>query len=1050
MNALKSSVVLAMAAATAVAAEPFGWSVAENPEVNSVNREPARAVSFPSAGNVLSLDGDWRYHWCGEPSQRLAAFMRTDFDDSEWETIAVPSCVELKGYGVPHYTNVTYPFKKAPPKILDYASGKPDYNPVSLYRRTFSVPETWRGKRVFLRFDGADSCAAVWLNGKFVGYSEDSKLPAEFDISSCLAASGENLLCVEVRRWCDGSYLEDQDFFRFSGLFRGVSVFAVPANGIRDFVFTTKPDADWKTWTAALSVETYAPSAVTAALYGADGTKVGDLRPVAQSAQTATFDLRVASPRLWSAETPDLYALEIRSGDDRRVCKVGFRHVETRGNVLFFNGKPIKFKGVNRHEASPDGGRTVTEAEMLQDILLMKRANVDTVRTSHYPNCPRWYELCDEYGIYVLAEANVEAHGMGYRKEALGRQREWSAAIVERNARNVVNYRNHPCVFGWSLGNEAGPGEAFEEAYAQVRRLDPTRPVHYESGGRDYPSGTGRPFCDIDSIMYPTPDYVRERGEWGEGKRPEAPLFRGQKLIQQADHPHFVCEYAHSMGNSPGNLKEYWEAFYSSPVNCGGCVWDWVDQAIWKYTDRVLPDGTRERYLAYGGDFDEQPNTGPFCCNGLIAADRQPSAKLAEVAFVHRNLVVTGTVGPDGVPSLVLENRFLFTAADAFAGRYELLEDGVRIDGGTFEVPSVAPLSRAPLALPRLAKPSREDAECFLNVDFVLKADARWAKKGHAVARNQVGWGVRRDPTLAAVSPEAGMVRIEEDAESVVVRAGATEAVFARRTGTLSKLTMKGKRILEDVAGVVAGPRLTMMRAPVDNDRKKYAQPMFAAGFTQLRYHPKPLKAEKVGEEGVVKTRVTVNAAKSGGFDHASTWRFGKDGSFVIEHEIAPFGTVPELPRLGVTWRLDGSLSEVGYYGRGPHENYVDRCESAFFGVWRDTVDGMFVDYMRPQDNGRRCDVRWVTLADGAGRGLRFAGSRPLHLGLSRYTWEDLYFARHQSGDERRYAPLRPHDAVFLDLDVGESGFGDFSALPLAPYRFAVEPKKWRVRVQPL
>ena len=1036
---------VALSALGATAAGAFDWKVAEDPSVSEIGRERARADSLPAEAYVLSLDGAWRFAWCGEPRQRPVDFSRAGFDDSDWQTIDVPSCVEMRGYGVPHYTNVTYPHKKAPPRILDAKTGEATYNPVSCYRRRFTVPASWRNRRVFLRFEGADSCAAVWLNGTFVGYGEDAKLPSEFDVTDALAAPDvPNVLCVEVRRWCDGSYLEDQDMFRFSGLFRRVKLFAVPRDGLRDFaVTTTAADADYRDWTVSLAVSCYGQGVARASLFDAAGAKVGDF-----AGAGTNLSLRLASPRLWSAEDPYLYTLVIRTAGadaDVRTARVGVRQVETRGNVLLFNGRPIKLHGVNRHEASPDGGRTLTDEEMLRDLLLMKRHNIDTVRLSHYPNDPRWYDLCDRYGLYVMAEANVESHGMGYGKEGLGRNPAWRTSIVERNVRNVLNYRNHACVFCWSLGNEAGPGENFEDAYAAVKALDPTRPVHYESGGRSFASGRGLPFCDIDSIMYPTPDYIRARGAWGEGKIAEPPLFRGQKVIQDRRHPHFVCEFAHAMGNSPGHLAEYWEAFEASPVHCGGCIWDWVDQAVWKSTDRVLADGTRERYLAYGGDFDEWPNSGPFCCNGLIGPTRDVTPKLLEAAYVLRPLVVTKTAAG----KLELWNRHLFTAADAYGGRWELLEDGAVVRRGTFAVPRVAPLARGELVLACGDLAPVAGHERFLNVTFETRADSAWAPRGHVVSRNQIPLGGTLAPAPARAAE--GEVAVVEDAARVRITAGETVATFARATGTLASLVCGGVTYLRDEAGVVAGPRLTVMRAPVDNDRKKFAAPAFDSGLTQLRYHAKPYRLTRAADGSVTLTsRVTVNGAKSGGFRHEASWTFRPDGSFAVAHDVEPFGTVPDLPRLGITWRLDGSLTNVCYYGRGPHENYVDRKASAFFGIWRETVDGLFEPYVRPQDNGRRSDVRWVELTDAEGRGLRFAGSVPLYLGASRYTWEDLYFARHQLGDERRFAPLRPHRAVFLELDVGENGFGDFSSLPLPEYLFTTGPKRWCVEVRPL
>ena len=1070
----------ALAAGTVVFAAP----PEEDPQVNEINRLPARTYSMPLASVeeaftsdeptskwVMSLNGFWRFHWCGEPAQKPKGFERTDFDDSDWQTIDVPSCVEMRGYGVPHYTNVTYPFKKDPPIIRDFTSGATNYNPVSSYRRTFAVPSDWKGRRVILRFDGIDSAAYVWLNGKFVGYTEDARLPAEFDITEHLNVSTSqppNVLCVQVLRWCDGSYLEDQDMFRMSGLFRDVSLFAVPTNGVKDFRVDTDVDFGHRGGTQLVAsasvrveVETYDDAPVTAALYDADYHLVANFMPENSSTlHLSPFTLHLSSPRLWSAEDPYLYTLVVKAGDDVRACKVGVRKVEIRGNVLYFNGKPMKLRGVNRHETTPEDGHVVTMASMVKDVLLMKQHNIDAVRTSHYPNHHTWYALCDRYGIYVMAEANVESHGMGFKKEGIGRQPQWVKPIVERNARNVQNYRNHPCVFCWSLGNEAGPGEAFEEAYAEVKRLDPSRPVHYESGGRDYASGTGRPFCDIDSIMYPSPDYVRERGEWGEGKRPEAPLFRGNKLIQDARHPHIVCEYAHAMGNSPGNLKEYWEAFWSSPVNCGGFVWDWVDQGIWKYTDRILPDGTRDRYIAYGGDFDEHPNSGPFCCNGLVGVQREPTPKLMEVAHVHRPLVVTSADAATGEAELW--NRCAFTRADAFAGAWELLADGVRVDGGALAVPPVEPLARGRLALPKPKVDVKPGVEYFYNVTFSLKADAPWAKAGHVVARNQMGWGGSQFTATAAdaqqrVPPVADAINcvppgVAETGEAVTVKFADGEAVFSRASGTLSKLVMGGKLLLQDRMGVVAGPRLTVVRAFVDNDRFKYGKAAFDGGMTQLRYHAKPYRVAKDADGSVtVMARVTVNGAKSGGFEHVAEWTFRPSGRIAVKHDVTPFGALPALTRLGMTWRLEPSLENVAYYGRGPWENYVDRREGSLFGVWKTTVKDMFVDYMRPQDNGYRCDVRWVALTDSDGKGVRFTGSDPLFVQASHYLWEDLYFARHQLGDERRRAPLVPHDATFLNLDLRQSGFGDFNrnVLPMEKYRFNAQHETWTVELTP-
>ena len=1003
----------AFSSAVAAASVVSAWATAfQDPQVSAVSREPARCDSLPA--ETLSLDGVWKYCWHGELRQRVDGFEEASFDDSDWFDMPVPACVEMQGFGSPVYANVTYSFKKDPPRILNFTSGRDDYNPVSQYRRRFAVPSAWRGKRVFLRLEGADSCAAVWLNGRFVGASEDSCLPCEFDLTEKLC-EGEQTLAIEVRKWCDGSYLEDQDAIDFSGLFRSVKVFAVGATGIRDYKVETLPDAAYRNWRFRLSVETYGSGAVRATLFDADGRKVGE-----------GFDFAVAGARTWSAEDPYLYTLEMAAGDDVRRVKVGFRQCEVKGKTVLLNGQPIKFLGVNRHEASPTGGRTLTLDEMVADVRLMKRANMNTVRMSHYPNDPRFYDLCDEYGLYVMAEANVESHGMDFKKQGLGRDPRWHDAIVERNVRNVLNYRNHACVVMWSLGNESGPGENFEDAYLAVKALDPVRPVHYESCFRAYESGTGRCASDLDGTMYPSLKDVDARCRWGDGRMSDAeaatwqPLRRTSKLWgYDRKRPYFICEYAHAMGNSPGYLAEYVDLFHSSPVCAGACIWDWVDQAIWKETGRVLPDGAKERYLAYGGDWDDVPNDGPFCCNGLVGPDRKPTAKLAEAAWAYRKLVVTKN--DDG--SFALENRFGFTSADAFEGFWERVEDGVVVRRGTFAPPAVKPLARGTFRLPDEAAAHRSDRETFVNVGFRLKAATAWAEKGFVIARDQLhvagDWRAER---LACAAVSAGETSVVTNGDAVVVGSGAVRGVFACRAGALREIAVDGRRIMGET-------RLTVMRALTDNDivHNRF-RAMFNETLTQLKYHARPLRVERRGAAVVVTARTLVQGAKSGGFEHETRWRFG-GGCVRVDERVTPFGTVPKLPRIGTTARIEKAFAHVRYYGRGPEENAVDRARNQFLGVYEADVDALFVDYVRPQDNGRRGEVRFLDLTDGKGAGVRLTFEKPMGFGLSRYQWEDLYFARHRTKEVRMYAPLRPHGCLFLDLDAANAGAGDIGGM---------------------
>ncbi|MCQ2389072.1 MAG: DUF4981 domain-containing protein [Kiritimatiellae bacterium] len=1050
--------VLPCLAATCFAAEkadvPRGnW---ENPLVNAENRLPARAYSMPLASEKdaltdalepktpykMSLNGDWKFRWCGSPAQRVANFFEEDFDDSKWNTIDVPSCVELRGYGSPDYTNVNYPHAKKPPFIRDRQFGTDDYNPVSAYRRTFVVPSAWKGRRVVLRFDGVYSAYWVWVNGRKAGYAEDSKLPSEFDVTPFLR-EGSNLLCVETYRWCDGSYLEDQDMFRFGGIFRDVTLFAKPQKAIDDFAVKQKFSADY----ASCEVSVEAPEGCTAKLFDAAFGLVGEFAP--------GKPLTVSPARLWSAEDPYLYTLVLSNGEDVRSCKVGLKEVKVAGNKLLVNGRPVKFKGVNRHEVSLENGRTISEEEMLADVLLFKRHNINTVRTSHYPDHHAFYDLCDKYGVYVVAEANVEAHEMGYGKEGLGLQPEWKQSIVERNERHVRNYRNHPSICLWSLGNETGPGPNFIAARDAVRALDP-RPIHYERQNRD---------MDVDSTMYPTVEWLYNRGKQGEKPAQEIKPdedWTGSHTRHSDGKAFFMCEYAHAMGNAIGNFQEYWDAFYSSDSLAGGCIWDWVDQTVVKKTDLFDKKGKRISHLAYGGDGDMSPNDGPFCCNGVIRADRQVTPKLIEVAHVHRNLVVEKFDPATG--KATLWNRFGFTPANAYAGQWELVADGKVQKKGWFAVPAVAPLSRGELKLPVTAADCPKGAECFLNLAFTLKQDELWAKKGHAVAREQLVLQkpASEDGARFVARGAAGTLSVNEEDKTVTVKGKRIQAKFCRRSGTLCELEIDDVDVLEDEQGVVAGPQLTIARAFTDNDvwlrdGQHWSGPnvvgFYASGMSQLRYHADPLVVEAAedGASVTVKSVVTVTGAKSGGFTHEADYVVRGDGTIEIKNKVTPFGRLPQLPRLGLTWRLDDDLEQMAWYGRGPRENYADRKTGSFVGEWKSTVSAQYEPYVRPQECGGKADVRWVAFTDKKGRGVKFAGDRPFFAQALHYTWEDLEFARHRAGQQRIFKPLVPREETIFNFDVLQLGLGGASCgpRPMAKYTPETKVETWTTWVAP-
>lgn len=1052
------SVLMAIAAmvATVLGKEINDW---ENVSVNAINRLAGRTYSVPLAAESdaltdalevsspyeVSLNGDWKFNWVGDPKLRTKDFWRTDFDDSSWYTIDVPSCVEMRGYGIPWYTNSRYPHaNNSNPTntgfatIRDRQSGKADFNPVSSYRRTFMVPVDWAGRRVILRFDGVASAFYVWVNGRKVGYAEDSKLPSEFDITPYInqpnaqASALPNTLCVEVYKWCDGSYLEDQDMTRFSGIFRDVTLWSMPQGGIWDFAVRTSPLDGYENWILEVELE----GGDSASLYDAGYKKVGDLELHGGS----MFRLRI-KPNLWSAEKPYLYTLIVRKGDDIRMRRVGFKEVKVVGNTILVNGRKVKFKGVNRHEASPENGRTVTRADMLRDIELLKKYNFNTVRTAHYPDHRIWYDICDSYGIYLVAEANVEAQEPGYGSAGLGHFPEWEASIMERNLRHVAFYRNHPSVSIWSVGNETSHGDVFRHVIAAVRKADPSRPIHWERGNVD---------ADFDATMYLPLDWIERRGKYGDGLIDE--LEDSYADHQTAGRAFFFSEYAHAMGNSVGNYQEYWDVFHRYDSLTGGCIWDWIDQAVWKYTDKVDPKtGTRERYLSYGGDYDEQPNDGNFNCNGLIGPERNVSAKLVEVGHVHRNLVVTR--GADG--TLTLENRFGFTFADEFDGIWELVSDGHAVAHGTWEVPHLAPLSRCDITA-RIPAQAVPEQECFLNVSFVLKNRTPWAEKGWAIARNQVRLSGVASTSLPAIVTDSPTLR--EDAQGVTVRWGASKAKFLRKTGTLCDLTMNGRTVLKDpVNGIVAGPRLTWMRAFTDSDAELFRESVGyprslinPSGLTQPHFHVRALEVEG----NTVRAEVEITGAKSAGFRHTSVWRFEKGGGLRVESVVEPFGTMPDvLPRLGLSLKLDKTLDQVRWYGCGPRENYIDRCTGAFFGTWHMSVSELEESYVRPQDNGYRSFVRWAEFVDGNGLGVRFSASEPMFVQALAYGWEDMEFARHRRGERRIRSRVEPDDWTNLNLDIRQLGIGNGSCGPnptLPKYRFPIEKTSWTLRIEPV
>ena len=816
--------------ATLSAAAP-DW---ENEQVTAIHKEPARTFSLPFAGRdaavakdwrdssrVMSLNGDWKFRFSKKPEDRPEGFEKPSYDVSSWGGIKVPGNWQTQGHGVPIYTNQTYPFKRDEPRVTseppkDWTAYE-NRNEVGSYRRSFEIPADWKGGEVFIHFGGVESAFYLWVNGEKVGYSQDSYLPAEFRLTPYLKP-GENTLAVEVYRWSDGSYLEDQDFWRLSGIFRDVMLYQTPSTWLRDYAFTYQLADDFSS--AAFAVApvlknlTDKDSTVSAKLelLAPDGSvawqnTIASL-PVAAGAEAKlSIDGTLSSPILWSGETPELYTLVITTLDgtgkelEAQRHRVGFRKIGfSKEGEFLVNGKPVIFKGVNRHEHDPDTGRYVSDESMLNDVLLFKKFNINSVRTSHYPNHPRFLELCDRYGIYMLDEANIESHGYYYGEDSLSHPPKWKKAHVERVVDMFQRDKNHASVVIWSLGNEAGPGANFEAASATLRELDRSRPIQYER----FPDPS--PHDDMDSHMYAGVDWLNSVG------------------AQKSDRPIFICEYAHSMGNATGNLDEYVEAFETHKRLIGGCIWDWVDQGLRKKAPegQVSPDG-HDWFFAYGGDFGDKPNDGNFCCNGIINADHTPNAKTWQVKSSYQPAEFTFEEGV-----LTFRNELFHTTPDQ---RHELV---IRVEGNGREVfsktipaPAIQPWTSAEVKLPAFDFDRKPGVEYTLKVSLVLKEGTDWAEKGYEVAWRQFPLGGE----AKEFAMPAGKPAVDESDAAFSVKGDGFAAKIDRKTGALVSLKYGGREMIADGKGLLPN----FFRAPGDNDR--YASNSWAAAGLDKAEH---------------------------------------------------------------------------------------------------------------------------------------------------------------------------------------------------------------------
>ncbi len=996
-------------------APPSEW---ENPEVFAVGKEPPRAsfVPFPDRRTALgpgpserrvSLNGRWRFNFVPRPGLAPDGFQRPDFNDSGWTTIPVPSNWELEGYGHPVYLDEEYHFPPDPPRV------PLDDNPVGSYRTTFTVPESWWDQEVFLHFGGAYSAMTVWVNGHRVGYSQGSRTPAEFRITPHLTG-GRNVLAVQVVRWSDGSYLEGQDFWRISGIDRDVDLLARPRTHIRDFWADASLDDEYRDGLLDLEVRVRrltmdgaARVRVVAGLLGPDGASVApevDLEstpPADGSDHILRGRLVLPTPLRWTAETPHLYRVVLSLQDDTGrelealTTRVGFRRVEVSGGQLLVNGEPITIWGVNRHEHDPVRGHVMDESSMLEDIRLMKQFNINAVRTAHYPNVPRWYELADEHGLYLVDEANVEAHGMNFHPDgSLADYPEWLPAHIDRTRRMVERDKNHPSVIVWSLGNEAGDGAAFEETSRWIHERDPSRPVLYEPAGE-------REHVDIVAPMY------------ARAYQLEAYALRNP------DRPLIMCEYAHAMGNSVGNLRDYWEVIDRYDVLQGGFIWDWVDQGLWKKDEGGTP------YLAYGGDFGPPGarHNGNFLMNGLVSADRKPHPHLWEVKKVYqpiRTRLVDASTG-----ALEIENRQSFLDLSGFRAQWTVTEEGESIGQGVLTLPQVPPGASARATVPLLDLHRRPGAEYLLTVSFRTTASTDMVPEGHELAWDQFQLAPVAAPPVRA---PLGAVRVTSNDGTVEVAAGPLTARFDRASGLMTALRREGHDLLR------SAPRPSFWRAPTDNDFGSDQQLRSGvwrrAGENRVR-RLDSLRVDSVSTAVRVSSHFTLTEV-SARYDLSYTLH--GDGTVVVDAALRDVDEdLPEIPRFGLAMTLPGTMDGVTWYGRGAHESYWDRRSGAAVGRYSSRTDSLYHPYARPQETGNRADTRWVSLRDDEGWGLLAVGLPRLDFTALPYTVSDL--DEGEAKRQRHTVDLPRHDYVALHIDERQQGLGGDNSWGAVPHR---------------
>lgn len=989
----------------------------QDPKVNQVNREPMRSAYFAfeskekaldnvktNSSRYLSLEGMWKFNWVKDANLRPLNFQSASFDDSRWDDFPVPGIWELNGYGDPIYKNVGYAwatqFKSNPPMVED------KNNHVGSYRRTIEIPSDWKGEQVFMHVGSATSNLQVWVNGKYVGYSEDSKLAAEFEITKYLKP-GKNLIAMQVFRWCDGTYLEDQDFWRLSGIAREVYLYARPTARIND-VFVT-PDLDAQYVNGKLLVELTSKGAagkqVNLSLLDASGKEISTKTAKLKSNGILSENIEVNDPLKWSAETPNLYSLIISLQDNNgQVIEtihqpVGFRKIELKNAQILVNGQPVLFKGADRHELDPLTGYVVSEERMIEDIRIMKENNLNAVRTSHYPNDPRWYALCDKYGIYVVAEANVESHGMGYGEKTLAKDDRFKLAHLERNQRNVEALKNHSSIIFWSLGNEAGDGANFVESYKWIKNRDASRAVQYEQAGL-------KEHTDIYCPMYAGYGHMEK---YAEGN-PDRPLIQ--------------CEYAHAMGNSMGGFKEYWDVIRKHPSLQGGFIWDFVDQGLRDYASNG------KMIYTYGGDYGRYPASDHnFNNNGLISPDRKPNPHMYEVGYFYQSIWSTPVDLKKGVVEIYNEN--FFKDLSDYYMVWQIQADGKIVAQGVENNFSVAPQSRKNIQLSGYALPNDSYNEIFLNIDFKLKKQEGVLEAGSIIAKDQIE--IKGYTNYSAeLTPSVKSVSKSEQLSDITLIGNATKVVFNKQTGWIDYLEIDGQNMLKDGYPI----RPSFWRAPTDNDYGAGFQRHFEA-WKNPNMKLTTLKCNQLDADYVVEAVYELSELAA---TLNLTYQLNGHGELKVTQALNVDQSkekMPHLPRFGMQVVMPEAFNRVEYYGKGPGENYSDRNYANRIALYQQTVEEQFYPYIRPQETGNKTEIRWWKLQDVDGRGVMFRSDAPFSASALHFLPQDLDDGIRKEDNQSHSGELNPRKLTSFLIDAKQMGLGcinSWGARPLEEY----------------